>query len=166
MPPLVTSSSRSSGRRPPMRAGLAQLQTSLTGRFRRGVSALYLGVRVHLASLDNAKIGAEKKRYPVGRPDFKPGREALCVSGGFDSHSFPPDLTWRCAHSGAPGGKAQYLLQTRRWRTETAHGLLNGESLTLAARAGRRSDPTAGRGDIAEREQMVAANLRLFTRAA
>ena len=42
----------------------------------------------------NDKIGAEKKRYPVGRPDFKPGREALCVSGGFDSHSFPPNLTW------------------------------------------------------------------------
>jgi selenocysteine-specific elongation factor len=34
-----------------------------------------------------------REASPVGRPDFKSGRGRETVSGGFDSHSLPPDTT-------------------------------------------------------------------------
>lgn len=77
------------------------------------------------------KINPEKKRYPVGRPDFKPGREALCVSGGFDSHSFPPSLARRYSAHCPPEGPARIYSYEMEFET-------------LAVHAGRRIDPSTG----------------------
>jgi len=35
----------------------------------------------------------EEIRSPVGRPDFKSGKGRQSVLGGFDSHSFPPEIS-------------------------------------------------------------------------
>jgi hypothetical protein len=47
---------------------------------------LNLGVR----DMSAQPVAMEGKRTLVGRPGFKPGEGRLDVSGGFDSHSFPP----------------------------------------------------------------------------
>jgi len=40
-----------------------------------------------------AKIEVDgRAAFPVGRPDFKSGKDRETVLGGFDSHSLPPNL--------------------------------------------------------------------------
>ena len=68
----------------------------------------------------------EEIRSPVGRPDFKSGKDRQTILGGFDSHSLPPfslaeavfcltdDSSPNCPDSGKMCGCLKYLIP-RHW---------------------------------------------------